>query len=591
MKKIVILIILMLQTFMFAQDPILAFNYVESGEYEKAVTLLEEEYKINKQTIIFDKLLECYQQLENYEKALQLISDRRNFQKSPHLTIEEGYIYQLQNNTAEAEKKYNAVLAYIDENPTYAYTIGSNFEKKSLLEWAMTAYTKGQEINPELNFDFQIALLNGQMGNLPEMVNKLLDYAYAKPERSITVKNYFTSFLVNDATESFSNDLRKSLILRVQKTPDVFWNQFLSWYYVQQKDYGKAFVQEKAVFKRNPESLTDIISLGYMAIADEQYDAAKSVFQFVIENTTDKNTQFSADYFLIKMEIDESTPKDYATIKTNLETLLDKYNKNETSVDLYILAAHFNCFNLKNPAKATSLLENLLETSLSARQKAKIKLELADILLYNEKFNQAILYYAQVEDAMKNDEMAHEASMKMAKANYFKTDFEWALKQVKVLKQSASFLIANDALELFLLINDNSAEDSLQVALTAFSKADLKLYQNKTDNALQDFLTVLTTFKGDKIEEVALMRIGTIYEKQKEYSQAILYYEKLLNEHSESIYQDDALFKSAELYRKFLDNPEKAKTLYEKIIFNHQDSLYFTEARKQYRILRGDTTI
>ena len=34
----------------------------------------------------------------------------------------------------------------------------------------------------------------------------------------------------------------------------------------------------------------------------------------------------------------------------------------------------------------------------------------------------------------------------MAKANYYKNDFDWALQQVKVLKQSSSLLIANDAL-------------------------------------------------------------------------------------------------------------------------------------------------
>jgi hypothetical protein len=38
-----------------------------------------------------------------------------------------------------------------------------------------------------------------------------------------------------------------------------------------------------------------------------------------------------------------------------------------------------------------------------------------------------------------------------------------------------------------------------------------------------------------------------------------------------------------------LGEPEKAKELYEKIIFNHQDSIFFVEARKEFRMLRGDT--
>jgi len=40
----------------------------------------------------------------------------------------------------------------------------------------------------------------------------------------------------------------------------------------------------------------------------------------------------------------------------------------------------------------------------------------------------------------------------------------------------------------------------------------------------------------------------------------------------------------AELYLNHLAQPEKAKALYEQIIFYHQDSIYFVEARKKFII-------
>jgi hypothetical protein len=51
---------------------------------------------------------------------------------------------------------------------------------------------------------------------------------------------------------------------------------------------------------------------------------------------------------------------------------------------------------------------------------------------------------------------------------------------------------------------------------------------------------------------------------------------------------DEALFFSAEIYNKKLVDLEKAKSYYEKLVFHHQDSIYFVEARKKYRELRGD---
>jgi outer membrane protein assembly factor BamD (BamD/ComL family) len=210
---------------------------------------------------------------------------------------------------------------------------------------------------------------------------------------------------------------------------------------------------------------------------------------------------------------------------------------------------------------------------------------------YDEKFNQAILNYAQVEENLKNDVLAHEASLKLAKANFYKKDFEWTLQQVKNLKQSPSLLIANDAVELFLHIQDNSAEDSLRVALQAYAKADFQLYQKKNEEALQSFLTILEKHKGESIEESTLFKIAKLYEEKKEYATALRYYQILMDQHKEGIYIDEALFFSAEVYRKYLLDNEKAKLLYEKMVLEHPDSLYFTESRKHYRALRGDTSI
>jgi tetratricopeptide (TPR) repeat protein len=218
-------------------------------------------------------------------------------------------------------------------------------------------------------------------------------------------------------------------------------------------------------------------------------------------------------------------------------------------------------------------------------------MELADILLLDEKFNQAIIYYAQIEDDLANDQIAHEAGLKMAKASYYKGDFEWAQKQFTVLKSSTSQLIANDSMELFLLISDNTVEDSTQVALKKFAKADFLAYQNKNAEALQLFETILTQHKGEKITAVTLLRIGKLYEKQNNFPQALNYYQQIIDQYAEEIYIDEALFFSAEIYRKQLPDIAKAKTYYEKIIFSHEDSIYFVEARNNYRKMRGDTNL
>jgi outer membrane protein assembly factor BamD (BamD/ComL family) len=360
---------------------------------------------------------------------------------------------------------------------------------------------------------------------------------------------------------------------------------------VQQKEYGKAFVQEKAVYKRNPESFYNIVTLARLAIEEKQNEDATTILTFVLENTQDLELQMQAHHFLLSMEIESALQKEYATIDLKLQDLLKKYGISPYSLDLQILSAHFKTFYLNQSKLGIELLQNALKLPLNLREQAEVKMELADIMVYDEKFNQAILYYAQVEDNMKNDVLAHEASLKLAKANFYKKDFDWTLQQVKNLKQSSSLLIANDAVELFLLVQDNSIEDSLRVALQAYAKADLQLYQKKNEEALQSFLTILEKHKGESIEDETLLKIADIYYQKKDYLKALSYYQNILDNHKEGIYIDEALFFSAEIYRKHLLDNEKAKPLYEKMVLEHPDSLYYTESRKQYRTLRGDTTI
>src|SRR5690606_32574086 len=118
--------------------------------------------------------------------------------------------------------------------------------------------------------------------------------------------------------------------------------------------------------------------------------------------------------------------------------------------------------------------------------------------------------------------------------------------------------------------------------------ADFKLYQNKKTEALDAYKDILANDKTQSIQDVTLLRIGRLYEEQKQYDLALQYYKQIIDNYADGIYVDEALFYSAEIYNKQLEDSDKAMPLYEKVIFNHQDSIHFVEARKQYRQLRGD---
>ncbi|WP_016988388.1 tetratricopeptide repeat protein [Flavobacterium sp. ACAM 123] len=592
MKKLFLYITLSFSLFAFAQNEQLAQYYYDKGDFEKAKMGYEELLLVVPQNMqYFLRTVDCYQQLEQFDSAEKAITTRLNKYNQGNLLVELGYNFQLQENEAKAKIYYDQAIELIKKNPNEVYGIASTFEKKVLLDYALKSYQTATDLEPKYNFNYQKGLLYGQLGNTEMMISTFLDESYANPQNSILIQNQLSRFMSDDSDANFSETLRKELIVRVQKIQDLFWNHYLSWFYVQQKEFSKAFIQEKAIYKRNPESLSNIVNLAYLAVEEDDQEIAVAILGFVLENTKDLELLVQANTYLMRIKIDKAKEKDFATINAEIEGLLTEYEISPFTLSLQLIQAHFVAFNLNNPEQGRAIIKKALDLRLNDYEVAQAKMELADILLFEEKFNQALIYYSQIEMDLKNDVVGHEASLKAAKTSYFKTDFVWALKQFKELKSANTQLIANDALEYFLLINDNTAADSTQTALKEFAKGDYLLYQNRDQEAIIQFQSILGKYKGQEIEAVTLLRLGKVYEKMADYTLALSQYQEIIDRHSDGIYIDEALFFSAEIYNKKLKETDKAKPLYEKIIFNHEDSIYFVQARKSFRQLRGDTNL
>ena len=575
----------------WSQSEQLAQNYMDRGEFEKAQIAYEELLKAQPGNFVFfQKTIECYQQLQQFAKAENAIQDRIDKYKQGNYLVELGYNCQLQKNTDKAKRYYEQALEKIKKEPNEVYLIANSFEKKTLIDYALQAYQTALSVQPNFNFNFQMAVLYGQKGDTENMIEMFLTESYKTPQNLVPIQFQLARFIIEDSNETFNESLKKALLIRVQKTQDIFWNEYLSWFYVQMKEYGKAFIQQKAIYKRNPESFSNIINLAQLAIEEKDTETAKEILNFVLLNTKDLDLQIKSNAYLVELKIAKATPQDYPAILQELNTLLKQYGESPYTLSLLKLKAHFLTFNLKDSEAGKALLKRVLEMPINRDQTAEIKMELADMLLFEEKFNQALIYYSQIESDANNSPIGQEANLKIAKTSYYKGDFKWANHQLEVLKSASTQLIANDALDMFLLISDNTVEDSTQVALKKFSRADYLLFQDKKQDALAAFQAILKENKGDAIEPVTLLRIGKIYESLGDTASALANYKQILDNFKECIYIDEALFFSAEIYYQ-LNDVTNAQPLYEDIITHHEDSIYYVTAQKKYRKLRGDKEI
>lgn len=588
MKRLLFFLLSVFSLFASAQNEQLAQNYFDRGEFEKALVNFEALLQSQPHNFnYFQRTVECYQQLQQFDKAEKLILERLEMYKQGSFLVELGYNFQLQKNTDKAKKYYEQAIEKIRKNHNEVFQIAYAFDKKGLTDYALQSYELALSIEPKYNFNYQMALLYGQKGDIDNMIEKFLTESYANPQSLVMIQNQLTRFMNEDASTSFNDLLRKALLGRIQKTQDLFWNDFLSWLYVQQKEYSKAFIQQKAIYKRSPESFSNIVNLAQLAMNEGDQEAAQEILTFVLDNTKDLDLQIKAHTYLIELRIKKAQPADYPAIAQELDLRIKQFGVSPYSLSLLQLKAKFAAFQQKDTETAKFILKNALEMPLKREEIAEVKMDLADILLLEEKFNQALIYYAQVENEGGNSPTGQEASLRVAKTSYYKADFKWAEHQLNVLKSASTQLIANDAMDLYLLISDNTVADSTQTALKKFARADYLLYQNKKAEALQAFQTILKEHKGQEIEPITLLRIGKLEEEQNNIPQAIASYRQIIDQHKECIYVDEATYFAAELYNKTGD-AEKAKPLYEDLILNHEDSIYYVDAQKKFRRLRGD---
>ncbi|CAH8282245.1 tetratricopeptide repeat protein [Mariniflexile fucanivorans] len=587
--KILFILCFLFCTNVYSQDDeMLAREYYKNGDFEKALFEYKKLYAQYPNYNYVFPLVSSYQELEQYDEAQSFLIETIQRFKSPAFMVELGYNYQLKNDQENASLNYNKALESINANPINVNSIVRSFQSHSLINEAVLAYEKAMVLKPEYNYNLQLAQLYGEQGNIEKMFTSYIDFAKSNPNSLGNIKRAISDFTSEDSENENNIIFRKILLKKAQQEPDVFWNEWLSWLFIQQNDFKKAFAQEKAIFNRYPESLYRIEELAGIALSKNEPETAKEIYTYITATAQDLDILLEAHYNLIQLETKQNTKENYDAIDANYQELFNKFGTFSQTLQLQIAYAHFLAFYKNDTKRATAFLEKTLELPLSEIQQAEVKLELGDILVLQEKFNDALIYYTQIQRNVKNSTISQEARFKVAKASYYKGDFKWAESQLKILKASTSQLIANDALDLKLLITDNKYEDSLQIALKKYAKADLLSFQNRNEEAIALLETILKEHKTEPIIPQALFKLAQLFEDKAQFEKAEANYNAIITNYGDGILVDDAYFKLAELYENKLNQPEKAKTLYEKIIFNHADSIYFIEARKKYRALRGD---
>tara|TARA_B100000497_G_scaffold127095_1_gene167784 strand:+ start:170 stop:1984 length:1815 start_codon:yes stop_codon:yes gene_type:complete len=576
----------------------LANKYANSKECEKANEIYKTlESKVNILSY-YSNYLKCLLIEEKHATALTLVKQvRKKYPSKPKYIADLGFVYKAKGDKIRAEKEFKKSLDALAKGSINQVTqLANSFSKNKEYQWLFKAYQKGQELNPNYEFGFQLASSLSSIGKTEEMIDTYLNLVEKKSSHLKTVKIRLQNTLGRTKSSKDNYDLlSKKLLSRVQKTNNNALTELLVWLYIQSDEYGAAYIFTKALDKRLKEQGGRMFDLAYIAYENNAFDDAIKSYQYLIDLGTENPYYFDAKISQVIVSGEELMSREYSkdeltSLEKKYQSTIEELGKSKEIVYLMKDYAKLQAYHLFDTFSAVKTLEECIDLLDQSELQAECKLMLGDIYLINNKDWDAIIQYSQVEKAYKENPIGHEAKFRRSRVAYFQGQFDWAQAQLDVLKGSTTKLIANNAMKLSLLITDNMGLDTSAMAMEMYAKAEWLIFQNKIDKSYNLLDSMLTIFGGHTLSDEILYKQAEIQIKKKNYSEAAALYEQISTEFSFDILADDALFQWAKLLEEKLDDKTKAQELYEKIVLDYSDSIYTVESRKRFRNIRGDQT-
>jgi outer membrane protein assembly factor BamD (BamD/ComL family) len=576
----------------------LAVKYYQEKDFEKAAFYYEKLFNKKNSPTYYRYLLNSLLELEDYKKAKKIVKQQqKTYPENYGYKVDFGFVTEKESGRSKALKEYQSLIENLGPIPQDVSGLAEAFKNKKEYDLAIETYLKGRKsLKGVYDFNFEMADIYYEKKEYGSFVNELLDVLEENPAYIQQVQNQLV-LVYDDADESKRSLLKTQLLKRTQKSLDKnIFPELLIWVFTQEKNFDGALNQAIAMQKRQKNDGARVYNLSESAANNGSFDVAVKGYKFLIENLEKNNAYYQfAKINLPNVYLKRITDQGNYTNdelldleKIYLNTISEMGTNNKTG-SLQKSLAHLYAFYLDNSDEAIKILERTIKIpNMSPQLVAECKLELGDILLMNDDEWEASLYYGQVDKDFKYDPIGDEAKLRNAKLSYYTGEFKWAQAQLDVLKGSTSKLISNDAIELSLLISDNTIIDTNTTPLILFAKADLLIYRNRLDQALLTLDTINTFFPGHSLEDDILMRKYEIAIKRKDFNTAVAHLEQISKAHSTGVLADKALFLTAQLYEYNLNNKETAQTLYKQLMVDFPGSLFVTEARKRFRILRGD---
>lgn len=578
----------------------LADSYLRAGQHDRAIALLEDLYAESPSTHAFyDKLKEAYESVKRYDDAIALVEDRTGDAPSPvHLSEKARLLYLKGDEEAAFTTWDDAVDAAPEQQTTYRVVYQALADARRF-DRAIDILERGREqLNAPDAFRIQIAYLYSLTGEHTAAINEYLALLDENEGRLGFVQSRLNTFIEQDDALTASIDAVESAVREVPM--NLAYRELLAWLHMEAQQYRNAFDVYRAIDRLQQENGRGLLSFAHQAADAEAYDVALDAYDELLTRYPDSPVAPEAQHSLGDMHRRwaETSGERLTAARDSLEarphyqaaaeayrTYLDTYPNRDAVPTVLLKLGRLQQDVFLDLDAAAPTLRTVADEYPDSDAADEARYDLGRLALMRGDFSEARLAFSRLVEQLRTGDLADRARYELALLHFYQGEFETTLTRLRNVNTNTSSDVANDAIELKVLLLQNRGPDSLDTPLRHYATARLEHRQRAFNPSLATIDTLLTTYGDHPLADEARFLRARVLRDQGRPEAALTAFTELPQLFPQSPLADRSLYQAAQLQEQSLDQRGAALDTYTQLLERYPSSLLADKARARIRAL------
>lgn len=582
----------------------LAESFLRSAQFQRAITILEDLYERSPETHLFyDRLRTSYENLKRYDDAIALVEERIAKEKTPsgYLTEKARLLY-LKGDEAAALRTWQEAIATHPASPGVYVLVYRSLMQVRLFEFAIQILEQGRSHleNREL-FQNDLAYLYSITSQHGKAIQEYVELLKVNEYQLDFIRLRLDEFIHDEGALDSSIAVAEEAVAQAPLSRPI--RELLAYLYVEAGRFRSALQVYQAVDLLEEEQGGVLFSFAQTAADAAAYDVASETFSEIVRRFPEAPSAPDAQRGLgIMLEqwaqsldervFDESgsrqTETRYHQALSAYAEFLEMYPTHIYYPDVLRRIGHLYQDVFFDLPSAETILTDVITRYPRTIAADEAIFDLGRLKLQTNDLINAQVLFSRLVETRRTGDLADKARYELSLLHFYRGEIDSALLLVSALQENTSADVANDAIQLRLLLLDNRGPDSLDTVLTGYARAMLLQVQRNFESAYNLLQDLTDQYLSHPLTDEILFAQAGILREQGLLEEAVQTYLELHLTHPSSFLADRSLFRAAVLYATELANPEAAIDLFSRLLRDHPKSLLVPEARHHIRRLRGD---